>query len=194
MDYQLKSFANFLIFFSVIGLVFIFGPLLEAETRYNFKKLTGASFDVSAVPGSEFSLVIPKIGAKAEVFKNTNPAKYDDYIKVLKQGVAHAAGTGLPGDKSGRNVFLFAHSSIFPWETGRINPVFYLLNKLDKNDLVYLYYQGKRYSYSVVEKKIIDPKDIKDINQPGNEGLLILQTCWPTGTTWRRLLIYAKSK
>lgn len=192
MDFQLKSFANFLILFSMVGLAFIFGPILEAETHYTFKKLSGSSFDISAVPDSEFSLVIPKISVKAKVFKNTNPAKYNEYIKILRQGVAHAAGTGVPGEKNKRNIFLFAHSSVFPWEAGRINPVFYLLNKLEEDDLVYLYYKGKRYSYLVTGKKIIDPKEIKDINQPGNEGLLILQTCWPPGTTFKRLLVEAK--
>lgn len=190
MDYQLKSFANFLILFSLVGLIFIFGPIIEVETRYQLKKFSGSSFDLSAVPGAEFSLLIPKINAKTQVFENVNSTKYDEYIKVLKKGVAQAAGTGLPGEK--RNIFLFAHSSVFPWEAGRINPIFYLLNKLEAGDSIYLYYQGQKYEYKVIEKKIINPNEVKEINEPGNEGLLILQTCWPPGTTFKRLLVTAK--
>jgi len=202
-SYQLKSFANFLILFAVVGLAFIFGPLLGVEARYTFKTMTAATFDLSAVPEAEFSLLIPKIWAKTKVYKNINPGNYDDYIKVLRQGVAHAAGTGLPGGQNptssrqggtslgAKNIFLFAHSSIFPWEAGRVNPVFYLLNKLENGDMVYLYYQGKRYDYSVIDKKIVDTREVREINNPGNEGLLILQTCWPPGTTFKRLLVIA---
>lgn len=194
MNYQLKSFANFLILFSSVGFIFIFGPIIQAETQYQFKKLTRQTFNLSAIPDAEFSLLIPKISAKAKVFKNTNPAKYEEYIKALKEGVAHAAGTGLPGDKNNRNVFLFAHSSVYPWEAGRVNPVFYLLNKLENGDLVYLYYQGEKFTYEVFEKKIISPKDVREINNPGNNNYLILQTCYPPGTNLRRLLVYCRQK
>lgn len=104
--------------------------------------------------------------------------------------MAHAAGTGYPGTL--KNTFIFAHSSVFPWEAGRVNPVFYLLNKLENGDLVTVYYQGERYDYKVIDKKIVSPGQVEEINHPGNNGLLILQTCWPPGMTFKRLLIYAK--
>ena len=191
MDYQLKSFAKFLISFAVVGFLFIYGPLLGVQARYNFKQITGAAFNLSARPlDYDFDIVIPKIEANSKVYKNVNPGKYSEYIEILRKGVAHAAGTGLPGET--KNIFLFAHSSVLLWELGRVNPVFYLLNKLESRDLIILYYQGQKYDYKVVEKKIISPKEVKDINEPGNDSLLILQTCWPAGTNFKRLLVTAK--
>lgn len=140
----------------------------------------------------EFSLVIPKIGANAKVVKNVNAASEQEYLDALKDGIAHARGTGFPGE--GGHIFLFAHSTDYIWNIGSYNAVFYLLYKLEIGDEINMFYEGQRYAYEVKEKVIIEPTDVEYLTRRTDYELLTLQTCWPPGTTLKRLIIGAERK
>lgn len=146
------------------------------------------------IPAStDFSVVIPKIGANEKVTPNVNPADGSEYLEVLKRTVAHAKGSALPGLKG--TTYLFAHSADNFWEVGRYNAIFYLIKDLNFGDDISVFFQDKRYNYTVYDKKIVDPTEVEYL--ASNIGLgerLILQTCWPPGTAWKRLLIFAKPK
>ncbi|PJC82271.1 hypothetical protein CO007_00285, partial [Candidatus Roizmanbacteria bacterium CG_4_8_14_3_um_filter_36_10] len=89
------------------------------------------------------------------------------------------------------HIFLFAHSTDYFWNVGNYNAVFYLLNKLEKNEEVNLFYQGTRYVYRVIGKEIVDPSQVQYLTRKTNREFLTLQTCWPPGTTLKRLLVFA---
>jgi LPXTG-site transpeptidase (sortase) family protein len=87
------------------------------------------------------------------------------------------------------------------------NAVFYLLNKLETGDEVWMDYLGKRYKYRVEGKEVISASDERylkmldgvptkveksDGNTDAGKQTLVLQTCWPPGTTWKRLLVKAE--
>ena len=55
-----------------------------------------------------------------------------------------------------------------------------------------VYYQGRDYRYRVKYKKVADPTDLTDIIDVTAPRRLVLQTCWPPGTTWKRLLVVAE--
>ncbi len=137
-----------------------------------------------------FDIVIPKIGANAKVLANVNPGKESEYLEALKRGVAHADGTAYPGQTG--NSFLFAHSVGNFWEVSRWNAVFYLLRELNPGDEVDVFYNGVRYLYRVYDKKVVDPADTQYLNIQTNFPMLTLQTCWPPGTTLKRLLVFAR--
>lgn len=139
-----------------------------------------------------FSILIPKIGATSKVFPNVDSKNQEEYLEVLKQGVAHVKGTVFPGMKG--NTYLFAHSTDNFWNVGRYNALFYLLKDLEPGDDIVVFFEDVRHNYRVVEKKVIDGSDVSYIvnSQKTEEEALILQTCWPPGTTWKRLLIIAK--
>lgn len=134
-----------------------------------------------------FSLVIPKIGANARVVANVDPGTEEKYLEALKYGIAHAEGTAFPGE--GSHVFLFAHSTDYIWNIGSYNAVFYLLYKLEIGDEMNMFYKGQRYVYEVNEKTIIDPDNVQYLTRKTNVETLTLQTCWPPGTTLRRLIV-----
>jgi len=136
-----------------------------------------------------FSIVIPKIAANSRILANVNTAAYDEYIKALGEGVAHAQGTAFPGD--GGHIYLFAHSTDNILNVGTYNAVFYLLYKLEKNDEILLFYQGKKFTYRVIGKRIVKPTEIHYLTRASAEEFLTLQTCWPPGTTLQRLLVFA---
>ena len=143
---------------------------------------------------TQFSIVIAKIGATAKIFPNVDPSNQNQFLPILMKGVAHAAGSVFPGMNG--NVYLFAHSTDNFWDVGRYNAVFYLLKDLKKGDDVVIFYQNKRYNYVVTGSKIVDPSNVSDLanSQKGNTQQLILQTCWPPGTTFQRLLVFASPK
>ena len=137
----------------------------------------------------EFSVVIPKIGANAKILANVDAADEKVYLDALNKGVAHAGGTKFPGESG--HIFLFAHSTDYFWNVGTYNAIFYLLNKLTKGDEVDLFYQGQRYVYKVVDSVIADPAQVQYLTRKSNKEFLTLQTCWPPGTTLKRLLVFA---
>lgn len=140
-----------------------------------------------------FSLVIPKIGANAKIFPNVDATNEAEFLPVLKEGIAHAKGTVFPGMMG--NIYLFAHSTDNWWNVGQYNAIFYLLKDLSIGDEVIVFFEGRRYSYIVSDKKIVPPNDVAHLVQSqGGPQRLILQTCWPPGTTWERLLVIAVPK
>lgn len=155
--------------------------------------LTGPTQQILIPPDTEFSIVIPKIGASARVFANIDPTDENAFLPVLLKGVAHARGTVFPGTPG--TTYLFAHSTDNFWDVGRYNAVFYLLKDLNVGDEVIVFFHNQRYDYVVEGQQLLDPSNTQAIlNSHGGPEQLVLQTCWPPGTAWKRLLVYAKPK
>lgn len=155
--------------------------------------LTGVRQQILIPSDPLFSIVIPKIGANAKVLANIDPSDENLFLEALKVGVAHAKGTYFPGQKG--NIYMFAHSTDNFWNVGRYNAVFYLLKELEKGDEVAVFFQNVRHNYIVRNAEIIDPTDVFYLTHANSgQELLILQTCWPPGTTWKRLMIFAEPK
>jgi LPXTG-site transpeptidase (sortase) family protein len=212
-----RTIGNFLVLFALFGVFATFGPALYYEAQYRMMQIRGVSVTVEEKANNDsaeigfadilsgpkeqiltpsdpvFSILIPKIGASAKVFPNIDASNPDKFIPVLKKGIAHARGTFFPGQKG--NIYLFAHSADNFWSVGRYNATFYLLKDLDLGDDVVMFYQNKRRDYSIVSSKVVDPSEVHFVNNPDTgEENLILQTCWPPGTTWKRLIVTAEPK
>lgn len=204
----LSRLGSVLIVISILGFLFTYGPILQVEIGYRLSKFFEKEANVSrgsfaelldktllgeqeGVPDPNFSLIIPKIHAKGKIIANVDPANESAYMEALKTGIAHARGTDLPGGNG--TIYLFAHSTDSPFNILRYNAVFYLLRELEPNDLVEIYFGGVKHRYFVTEKKIVEPTDVTYLSpgNPENRELVILQTCWPPGTTLKRMLIFA---
>jgi len=188
---------------SIIGLSFLFWPVAVQELRYRLvlsgqttaeeKKFPGfPQGDQWMPPNTTFSIVVPKIDAKAPVITNVDPANETTYVEALKTGVAHAKGTCFPGMNC--TMYLFAHSAGSSIVAARYNAVFYLLRKLETGDQILVYYYGKKILYEVTGKEIVGPEKTAYLTDLGKEERLILQTCDPPGTALNRLLVFAKPK
>lgn len=217
---SIRTFGNFLVLSSLflIGKT-LYQPALEelrffandiTQTTYISSKTAKPSADVTPQPGGfarlfetrkvevlvpedpDFSLVIPKIGANAKVVANVDPANETNYLEALKSGIAHADGTAFPGE--GGHIFFFAHSTDYIWNIGSYNAVFYLLYKMELGDEVNIFYKGQRYIYEVTDKAIIEPDQTDVLTKRTSFEYLTLQTCWPPGTTLKRLVVNAKRK
>jgi sortase A len=187
----LRIVGNGLIVLGILFLIFTFGPAAREEVSYQTKKVFNVQKELEPL-NKDFSVVIPKIGATAPVFKNIDPFNKDAYLPVLYKGIAHAKGTSFPGE--GGNTYLFAHSTDAFYNVGRYNAVFYLLGKLEQGDEVDVYYKDEKYVYEVTDKKVVDPSAIEYLGKGGDGEILTLQTCYPPGTTLDRLVVIARKK
>lgn len=216
----LRAVGNFLILSSLFMIAKTFYQPVREEIRFTLDRLTHKQYvvaetkeavDIVSQPEPQkgllndllknkpyeiltpqdpnFSILIPKIGANARII-TTNAGDEKEYLETLKKGVGHADGTAFPGE--GENIFLFAHSTDYFWNVGSYNAIFYLLYKLETEDKVNVFYKGQRFVYQVYEKKIVDPNDVFYLTHKTNKEILTLQTCWPPGTTLKRMLIFAK--
>ncbi len=186
----MRLLGNLLIVISSLVLALIFAPVLKEEVVYQAHQIIKSPFDPIPV-NTDFSIVIPKIEAKAPIIANVDPTSSILYLPALKKGVAHAVGTALPGQIG--NTYLFAHSTDAFYNVATYNAVFYLIGKLSSGDEVDIYYKGKKIRYEVYEKKVVEP-DSSEYLEPliDGEKTLTLQTCYPPGTTLKRLVVLAK--
>ncbi|MFA5962291.1 MAG: sortase [Parcubacteria group bacterium] len=192
----------FLVAFSLLLFFLIFYPVIKTEIGFLFsaKKpdvkigLVGAGNEVSGdviIPASsDFSLIIPKLEINSKVVANVDPFSAKDYREALKEGIAHAKGTRLPGEDG--NIFMFAHSSGNFYDTNRTNTLFFLLNKLEKDDKLSVVYKNKIFRYQVAEKKIVAGDAVEYLKDERDEESLTLMTCWPPGTDYERLIVVAE--
>lgn len=209
----IRTIGNFLILGTLAGVVFTFWPVVSAfvghalddfkgkkfeavpatSTTQNFGSLLGkqdTNLNILIPKDPNFSIIVEKIGADAPVIPNVDPSNKIVYTEALKRGVAHALGTSFPGQPG--ITYLFAHSTDTIWNVPRFNAVFYLLKDLEAQDKVVVFFNNKRYDYIVTEKKVTEPEDVYYLTAKIQEQLLVLQTCYPPGTTWKRLVVVAK--
>lgn len=210
----IRTIGNFLILGAIVSIGFTFWPVGSAFVGHALDNLNGKKYESSAgatssgqtfgsLLGKEdpnikvlvpkdpnFSIIVEKIGADATIVPNVDASKKEVYTAALKRGVAHALGTSFPGQPG--VTYLFAHSTDTIFNVPRYNAIFYLLNDLVPGDSVVIFFNGKRYNYTVSEKKITEPADVGYFTLKTDEQILVLQTCYPPGTTWKRLLVIAK--
>lgn len=177
----------FLVGISVIG--FIYGPLVRQEVEQVYRTSQPINTKIAPVD-TEFGIIISKIGANSAVIENVDPTNSLLYQLALSKGVAHAMGSALPGQPG--TVFIFAHSSLNFYEAKKYNSVFYLLHWLKPADEIGIVYRRQLYRYQVTEVKQVESSKVEYLYQYQPEERLILMTCWPPGTTLKRLLVVAK--
>lgn len=217
----IKALGSSLIVAGLAGLIFTAAPLIQTEISYRWNALVVRPAPATApagfqqgeqvqaedvdkakdemlrlaaewdMPDTRFSIYIPKIKAKAKIVENVDPGNDKAYMEALSQGVAHAAGSVLPGMIGA--TYLFAHSTNAPWNITKYNAVFYLLREMKPGDEIYIFFLDKLYKYKVVEKNTVGADDVSWLlhAKEGKERL-VLQTCWPPGTLWKRLIVVAE--
>lgn len=158
------------------------------KSRSDFQKeiMQKDKVEISKEP----TVIIPSLEVRVPiVFSTSNEEKL--IIEDLRKGLSHRLGTANPGEKG--NVFLAGHSSNYPWERGDYNQVFNSLGKLEKDDVIYVDYGGKRYTYVVTEKQVVETTDISVMDATQDYRMSIM-TCYPPGTLLKRLIIISELK
>lgn len=140
-----------------------------------------------------FEIFISKI--KIDVPMNWSRNENElDMLRDLEDGVSHFYKTSAPGQNG--NAIVFGHSSNYIWAKGNYNHIFKDLNDLEKGDSIKIKVIQKNgrnilYHYIVKDKFISAPDDERIFAETENPSLT-LSTCWPLGTTFRRLIVKAE--
>lgn len=206
MNSVFKWVGNVFIIGGLIIFIFTFGPLVVQEATYKFRppdyyqladgprnEVLNTNPDKIITPtDTDFGIVIPKINANSSIIEDVDPNNANVYQRALTKGVAHALGSSLPNATG--NVFLFSHSAGNFWEAGKYNAVFYLLSKMEAEDDIYLYHKGRKYHYVVTGKKSVSPADVSYLSSSYKTNSLTLMTCWPAGTTFKRIIVEAQKQ
>ena len=131
-------------------------------------------------------LYIPKLGIKAPINWNISEA---EALDKLQTGVIHQVGTGLPGTDG--NIFIAGHSSYYWWDPGGYKTIFAILPNIGNDDIIYVTYNNRLYTYHVAENLTVNPEDtwvMDKLDYPA----LTLMTCVPVGTNLQRFILRAK--
>ncbi|HPJ16948.1 MAG TPA: sortase [Candidatus Woesebacteria bacterium] len=184
------------LFLISLGYIFyLYSPLVKVVYKYETKTaLLPNNIETKEFDDQEYSIIIPKISAYSNIVPNINPFKDTEYLPILKENVvAQAKGSNFPGLGPNHTTYIFAHSTDQGIDMVRKNSVFYLLGELKTNDEVQIRYQGEVHNYRVYKTEVVEASQIEYLNykEPDKE-IVILQTCWPLGTDWKRLLVFAQ--
>ena len=102
-------------------------------------------------------------------------AKGTDEDRLRDNAGIHLKGTGYPWQK-GANVYIAGHRLGYPSTESFLS--FFDLDKLQKGDEVELTdANGKRYTYRVYKKFIVDPSDVFVTRPVKGKSVVTLQTC-----------------
>ncbi len=147
----------------------------------------------------ENRIIIPKIGKNIPLIDvhHDGTGSYDEmhsvFMEELKKWVVRYPWTARPGEEG--NVFIFGHSSNYPWIPSEYNEVFALLDELQNGDEIIVFYHQKKYTYVVNDRATVKPGDTSVLEKRDpKKKWLSLMTCWPIGTTLERLIIFADIK
>lgn len=194
-----------LVAMSALLFLLIFYPVIKEEIKYRLLRadrrtvvLTKNEAEENKFPTKDvlvpvdenFGILIPKILANSKVIPDVDWQNSKEYQKALTKGVAEAKGSARPGEPG--NVFIFAHSGVDFYEAVRYNAVFYLIDKLEKEDEIYIFYNKDKLVYRVTDKKIVTADQTRYMAGDPQKKTLTLMTCWPPGTTWKRLVVIAE--
>ena len=152
----------------------------------------GIPLNIEMTPYSN-RIIIPKIGKNIPLIEikdqkvESQKALNDIFMTELEQGIVRYPSSAQPGEKG--NSFIFGHSSNFPWMKGEYNDVFSNLDQIVLDDEIIVYYEQKKYTYKIREKKVISPGDVSILKRNNNKKEITLMTCWPIGTTLNRLIV-----
>jgi len=142
---------------------------------------------------NEATLVISNIGVSAPIIFGAGSDEKNIY-KNLENGVVHYSATPKPG-MDGVSIVL-GHSSAYPWYKGAYGSAFALLGKLKAGDKIFVKYgDSQAFVYSVKQSVVFSPfqedprlAQIEKSERP----TLVLISCWPVGTNYKRIIVEAE--
>jgi len=188
--------TNTILIGTIFGFAFFvmidpFIPALSYEIQnLSTKKVFAQETDFSATPLPPMPtpvltdnmniLYIPKINVKQEIIESAT-------IKGIGHKAWRRPNTKTP-DQGGKTVIIGHRYATIG---GKRESVMYNLPKMEKGDLIYVYWEGKVYTYEVFDKKVV-PATAVQVEFNTVEPTLTLYTCTPLWTAKNRLVIDSK--
>ncbi|MCB9823245.1 sortase [Candidatus Nomurabacteria bacterium] len=145
--------------------------------------------NAAASVGPNPKIIIPKIGVEAPVVYDEPKVDERSYQAALERGVVRLGNTANPGTIG--NIVIGGHSSNNVFNPGKYKYVFVNLKRLEVGDILYLNFEGQRYTYKVtIANKIVAPSETNILAQTSTPTVTLF-TCDPPGTNKNRLIVQA---
>lgn len=165
------------------------------QTAYQAAQQAGGSANLN--PNSD---VNQTVNAKLEIPANNISVpliwtqNVSDFDKDLKNGVVHYPGTVLPGQIG--TSYISGHSSGYIWDHSPYKQIFATLGNVKDGtsfSITVTQKDGKKvkYNYVVSGRGEYAANDQAQFVNTA-DSVVALSTCWPVGTTARRLVLYGK--
>lgn len=129
-----------------------------------------------AYVSGDMLLEVPRLNLSCPVLDGTE-------TETLDQGVCLFEYAQLPG-VSNANTSLVAHRDVYGKE-------FLNIHKITDGDLMYLTYEGKKYTYEYSETLVTDDSDWEPIRVK-DFACITLQSCDPIGTAINRIFVIGR--
>ncbi len=164
------------------------------KSVYSFTKFNdeNPSLDIEITPYDN-RIIIPKIWKNIPLVDIKNRVVSWQYelnnifMEELEKWVVRYPWSSKPWELW--NSFIFWHSSNFPWIKWNYNEVFALLDKLENDDEIIIYYEQKKYIYKINEKSVVKPWDVWIFKSNNDKAQVMVMTCRPIWTTLNRLVV-----
>lgn len=157
----------------------VWSPVQNGQVAVQGAILASRTGNRIVIPSLDLSLPLVRAASLQE----------EALVAALSQGVTLYPNGVDPGARG--NVVVTAHSTGEPWK-GPYRFAFLDIHKLRSGDIIHLDYGPRRYTYTVVGQRVINPDTTPHIASEASHALLTLSTCWPLWTTNERLLVEAK--
>ena len=163
-------------------------PSFMAQVSYALDDKDARGAHLLPLTEVENSIYIPKIGVMAPIVIEESEDR-EVLLKSLERGVLLFPGSVEPGN-IGSTVIL-GHSSGAIW-SGGYKSVFSLINKLEKGDLVKVYFNNEEFVYRVSKLNILSVEKLDEVVGDSNgTNTLFISSCWPIGPPWSRIVATA---
>jgi len=145
------------------------------------------------VLSNQATIKIQRLGVTAPIVFDVGSDLKDVYNN-LENGTVHYSSSPKPGAK-GASVIL-GHSSAYPWYKGAYGSVFALLGKLNPGDVISIEYSnGQKFTFLVKQSILFSPftddSRLTEIEKSSSSSI-VLVSCWPIGTDYKRIAIHAE--
>lgn len=193
----LPLFAGALVVLLILFLQYnrlIFAPIMAYVSPGNSEDTGISALDptITTAVGADNRLIIPKLNVDVPI--NFGISNDTDTINMaMENGVAQFSIPGasaMPGEIG--NLVITGHSAGDIYSNNQYKFIFSGLERLNAGDLIYIDYQGTRYTYSVTKKDTVEPTDVAALVYETTKPMLTLITCTPLGTSRYRLLVTAE--
>ena len=159
-------------------------------------EITAIDPTLSIKPHDKPYLMIPKLNVEVPVIFGAKNDVNSMNI-AMDNGVANFSVPGAsakPGEIG--NFVVSGHSAGNIYQQSNYKFIFSGLTRMKQGDLVYMDYNGTRYTYKVTGTKTVKPTDVASLRKitKDNDGkpMITLITCVPLGTSRERLLVYGE--
>lgn len=133
-------------------------------------------FEVLNVDDTMGYLSIPKINVKLPLYHGTADS-------TLLKGVGHLEGSSMPVGGDHTHCVLTGHTGLSSAK------MLTDLVELKENDTFYLHVLNETLAYQVIQIKVVEPNDTKDLKRVKYKDYCTLITCTPYGVNSHRLLV-----